>query len=573
MASVSGVNCETCNYRHVENPAAHWCPECEEGLCAECYQHHTHSKTSRYHGVIPMSDYEKLPIFIQDIKHYCREHDEKYEYYCPAHKCPCCKKSSNTEHKSCKGLLPIGDVTHGIKNSEKFKEMDDNIENTKIHIERILKDRETNLKEIRDKGQKIQTEVKEMRIQLISHLDALENDIQEKLSTIEEKVATEFENFITELTEQKDSVVQLQEKIEAIKTHASEFQTFLGMEELKAEVESKEKYIQSLADDNRTDKISISHSIEEKIKAFLADILKFGDVSTERSPNTSMLAVAKPKVKDVQTPIPDVQKSKNSKPTLMVQAKIKRKITVPPGKNKNTITGCTILPNGKFVFVDGTYNQRVVILNSNGTTSGEISLAPSFAFDVTCIDAKTIAISTGSSGQIVIANVLSKKIKKVIGTTWQYDGLCHINGKLIFAVYAKGVHMLHLESGSITSIHSENITVDTHVTAFGNRIYHTNWKTNTVTCYNIDGKTIWTYQDENILKKPRGITVDDKQNLYVACLGTDCVLVISPDGKQGRQLQIEKDDIENLRAIYFDTEKNSLLVSTLSGSAFLFDMI
>ena len=53
MASVSGVNCETCNYRHVENHAAHWCRECEEGLCAECYQHHTHSKTSRYHGVIP----------------------------------------------------------------------------------------------------------------------------------------------------------------------------------------------------------------------------------------------------------------------------------------------------------------------------------------------------------------------------------------------------------------------------------------------------------------------------------------------------------------------------------------
>lgn len=74
-------------------------------------------------------------------------------------------------------------------------------------------------------------------------------------------------------------------------------------------------------------------------------------------------------------------------------------------------------------------------------------------------------------------------------------------------------------------------------------------------------------------KKPQGITVDNKQNLYVACLGTDCVLVISPDGKQGRQLQVEKDDIENLRTIYFDKDKNKLLVSTLSGSAFLFDVI
>lgn len=78
---------------------------------------------------------------------------------------------------------------------------------------------------------------------------------------------------------------------------------------------------------------------------------------------------------------------------------------------------------------------------------------------------------------------------------------------------------------------------------------------------------------EHFEKKPQGITVDNKQNLHVACLGTDCVLVISPAGKQGRQLQVEKDDIENLRAIYFDKDKNKLLVSTLSGSAFLFDVI
>lgn len=98
--------------------------------------------------------------------------------------------------------------------------------------------------------------------------------------------------------------------MDAIKTHASEFQTFLGMEKLKAEVESKEKYIQSLAGDNRTDQISISHSLEEKITAFLTDILKFGDINSERSTNTAVLVVVKQKVKAAQMPIPDVKKSK-----------------------------------------------------------------------------------------------------------------------------------------------------------------------------------------------------------------------------------------------------------------------
>jgi hypothetical protein len=60
--------------------------------------------------------------------------------------------------------------------------------------------------------------------------------------------------------------------------------------------------------------------MEEKITAFLTDILKFGDINSERSPNTAVFAVVKQKVKDAQTPIPDVKKSKNTKPLLSTSA-------------------------------------------------------------------------------------------------------------------------------------------------------------------------------------------------------------------------------------------------------------
>ncbi|VDH91117.1 Hypothetical predicted protein [Mytilus galloprovincialis] len=573
MSSTTVLPCDTCKYRKNENPAAHWCSECEEGLCADCYAHHTHSKTSRKHGIITINQYEQLPAFIHEKKHYCNDHDEKYDYFCPAHKTPCCKISSDTEHKNCKGVSSISDIVHGVKKSSVFSEMSSTIENIQHNMDKILKDKETNLKTIHESKIKFQSEIKEIREKLVNLFDKLERKLQDELESIENKIIQQSEDFIKEVTDGKNKVMKIQENIDAIKKHATDFQAFVGMNELKDDVENKKKYLQLLYGDTRLDRINIHCNINEKIKLFLIDLHTFGDIQEERistkglfSVNNQDKNVTHEKSKTTESKI---QKSR-SEPA--VKAKVKRTLLVPAGSNKNTITSCAIFPNGKFAFVDGTYNHRIVIMDSTGTSSGEISLSPLFAFDVTCVDNKTIAITTGSSGQIAFANILSKKIKKSIGTTWQCDGITHADGKLIFSVYSKGIHVLHLDTGNISTIHKANITVDTYLTSFGDKIYHTNWKTNSVTCFDMDGNSLWTYEDEKVLQKPRGIAVDSQHNVYVASLGTESIVVISSNGKEGRQLLTKKDGIENVRAIYYDKVNNCLLVCTLSGSAFLFEI-
>ncbi|CAC5401078.1 unnamed protein product [Mytilus coruscus] len=573
MSSTSVLPCDTCKYRKNENPAVHWCSECEEGLCADCYTHHTHSKTSRKHGIITIDDYEKLPAFIREKRHYCNEHDEKYEYFCSVHNTPCCKISSDTEHKNCKGLSLISDIVHGVKQSVVFLEMHSMIENIKQNMDTILKDKEINLKTIHESKIKFQSEIKEIREKLTNLFDTLERKLLEELESVEKKIIQQSEDFINEVTDGKNKVMKIQENIDAIKKHATDFQAFVGMNDLKDEVENRKQYLQIVYEDSRLDRINIRCNINEKIKLFLTDVQTFGEIEGERSSAKDLFSVNTHEIKETH----DKSKASESKPSKTrsdpaAKAKVKRTLIVPAGSNKNTITSCAVLPNGKFAFVDGTYNHRIVIMDSTGTSSGEISLSPLFAFDVTCIDSKTIAITTGSSGQIAFANILSKKIKKSIGTTWQCDGITHVDGKLIFSVYSKGIHVLHLDSGHISTIHKANITVDTYVTSLGDKIYHTNWKTNSVTCFNLDGNTLWTYEDDKVLQKPRGIAVDSKQNVYVASLGTESIVVISSNGKEGRQLLTKKDGIENVRAIYYDNNNNCLLVSTLSGSAFLFEL-
>jgi formylmethanofuran dehydrogenase subunit E len=84
---------------------------------------------------------------------------------------------------------------------------------------------------------------------------------------------------------------------------------------------------------------------------------------------------------------------------------------------KIPITGCTITPNGKFIFAD--YGKKGLhILNEDWTTDNlDVELpAISFAYDVTCIDDKRLGISTGNDKQISIINIASKKTETIINT-------------------------------------------------------------------------------------------------------------------------------------------------------------
>ncbi|CAG2194884.1 unnamed protein product [Mytilus edulis] len=60
--ATSSPSCGVCDLRHNTKPSIVWCTECDEGLCTECQEHHSLSKASRYHNVIPINEYQKLPI-------------------------------------------------------------------------------------------------------------------------------------------------------------------------------------------------------------------------------------------------------------------------------------------------------------------------------------------------------------------------------------------------------------------------------------------------------------------------------------------------------------------------------
>jgi hypothetical protein len=96
--------CGICGIRHISNPSEVWCPNCEEGICTECIEHHSLAKPSRNHTMIPIQEYPKLPSYVLEIREHCDEHQEKFRLYCKEHEGPCCRICIAENHSDCKNV-------------------------------------------------------------------------------------------------------------------------------------------------------------------------------------------------------------------------------------------------------------------------------------------------------------------------------------------------------------------------------------------------------------------------------------------------------------------------------------
>ena len=116
--------CGMCDIRHISKPSEVWCPDCEEGLCAQCIEYHSLVKLSRGHTTIPISGYQKLPSYVVEVKEHCNEHNEKFNLFCREHECPCCGICMVETHRDCVDVTILKNIVKNVKTSDLFNEID-----------------------------------------------------------------------------------------------------------------------------------------------------------------------------------------------------------------------------------------------------------------------------------------------------------------------------------------------------------------------------------------------------------------------------------------------------------------
>ena len=195
--------CGICDIRHISKPSKVWCPQCEEGLCTECIEHHSLVKLSRNHTTIPIEEYQKLPSYVLEIKEHCNEHDEKFNLFCKEHECPCCRICIVNNHRDCKEVDILENIITNVKASNMLNELEILIKEMIENIGKIRQNRETNSSAVKEQKRIIVNEIHEERTKINNHLDKLQEDLMKKLTETEKHVTTETRKLLESLDEKQ----------------------------------------------------------------------------------------------------------------------------------------------------------------------------------------------------------------------------------------------------------------------------------------------------------------------------------------------------------------------------------
>ena len=557
--------CGICENRHISKPSQAWCRECEEGLCTECIEYHSSWKLSRGHTTIPIIEYQKLPSYVLDIKEHCNEHHEKFNLYCKEHECPCCGICNVENHKDCKEVAVLGNITKNVKTSTMFNETEYLIKEMLENIGKIRQNRETNSSSVKEQKRIIQDEIQELRTNVNNHLDKLQENLMKELIELEKQVTEETRELLVSLDEKQKKLIEYQTNIVNIEKYASELQTFIAVKQIEKDIETHDTCLQSLVNSDSLNQTKLTYKIDTGLKNIITTIQKFAEVVVESKP-CEMISVRR-KDKQAQMMVAELSPPMSVE---NIQLNLKQKINI---KGFN-IRGCSLLPDGRMVF--SCYSTSTVrFINKEGIESFQISKDKTGSFDTVYIkDTNNVAVSSGygDNACIDIIDIESKKVMTTISMDTFIIGMAVRGRTIYYCAKHKGLKMLNLSDRSVSDIISSNMSNVCYVATSGDKLYYTNTNTNTVTCCDLHGTTQWQFKDIRVLQGPLGISVDNDGNVYVVGCYTNNLVAISPDGQRHRQLLASKDGMSHPCVLDYDKSTNRLLVVNQSESAFLLDV-
>ena len=557
--------CGICDIRHISKPSEVWCPDCDEGICTECQDHHSLAKPSRNHTTIPIADYRKLPSYALEIKENCSAHNEKFNLYCKEHECPCCGICMMETHRDCLDVVILENLITDVKISDIFNEIEELISEMTEIISKIRQSRENNSGAVREQKMIVENEIRELRTKINNHLDKLQDDLMKELTKAENQITDETRELLASLDRKQKELTEHQTNIANIRKYASDLQTYLAIRQIEKEVETHDTCLQSIV--KSLSQIALSYKTDTGLKTIINSIQQFGEVVVESTP--CELTFARKKDKQAQIMVADISASMTVD---NIQLKLKQKINT----KGSSIRGCSLLPEGRMVFSCNS-SDNVRFINTEGVELFQISKDKTGAktYDTVYIkDDNSVAVSSGWGGNkcITTIDIESKEVMTSISIDSAIYGMVVRGRTIYYCTGKKGLKMLNLSDKSVSDSITSNMSHVCYVATSGDKLYYTSWNTHTVTCCDLHGTTQWEFKDTSVLHGSRGISVDNDGNVYVVGSDSNNVVVISPHGQRHRQVLSAGDGLVNPRVLDYDKATNRLLVVNESKSAFLFEV-
>ncbi|XP_076095615.1 uncharacterized protein LOC143066643 [Mytilus galloprovincialis] len=272
---LSGTKCGPCHVRKKNNKSLYWCMSCEEGLCAECYDHHRAIKSSRNHSVVPLESVKALEQFIPSFKTDCSIHDKPLELYCPCHEEPCCTKCASLSHPNCIGITLFHSFVSDLERSDKLTYLDNDIATLLKNIDSLIENRQVNLKEISDHGK---TKFDLFTV-LKLELQDLEIKLQSKCQGLHVTAYAEIEAGVAKLKKKRQMIIDYKNNISQLRQIGADSQLFHGTKQIEKFIEEEGKALSEIIKEPSMQEMKIKAKMSDNLKQIVSDLI---DVTIDR---------------------------------------------------------------------------------------------------------------------------------------------------------------------------------------------------------------------------------------------------------------------------------------------------
>ena len=169
--------CEPCKRMCKDVQGLYWCISCPELLCMACSKYHKALMATKGHSVVSIEKYESLLPILKTVQITCIKHEDKlFEYFCVTHDCPCCIQCKRSQHSTCQDVEKIEEVVKVMNLSEEFISLSSKIGNSLKILEKISKNRDTNILILRSRREDLYKQLKINRDLIDKALNQFEVD-------------------------------------------------------------------------------------------------------------------------------------------------------------------------------------------------------------------------------------------------------------------------------------------------------------------------------------------------------------------------------------------------------------
>ncbi|XP_060582314.1 uncharacterized protein LOC132738740 [Ruditapes philippinarum] len=552
MAEVDGrtaitdndIVCTPCFEDDIREPAVKYCPECQDFLCTGCSLHHGRQRLSRSHKLVDKNEAKQGSHVTVTAK--CLYHrDRNIEMYCEEHDMVYCLKCIATDHRSCKGVTGLDDLSVSTDQKRETERLKADIMNTKERLENTDQKTKTNLKSIEEHRNEVITQIEALARGLVEHIHKLEREALEGLDAKYILVKEELETNMSKLSKAKEEVEQVRSKLQ-------------GMDSL----DKIQQFVQTkLTQQTLNDAVKVLEQNEAK-----------GIQSLHLKENTELKSLV-----SSSTCLGSVQKIRESKRlptsrTYKVRSQKEESIRMKNDKIGPYICDVCQLQDGTIILADNN-NMRIKRLGVNYNIKDYFDLE-SYPSGICCTGNTEVAVKLYHNKVcfISVGSSLSK-VRDISVTGGRYLGMTYCAGEL-WVSDVNGVNVYSMTGTLLKYVISDvNIkpmfksTPHQMVVSEGNVFVTDN--SDGAVCLTRDGTVKGELIDKR-LAETRGVCVSNDGTVFISGFNSDSIMMFDSERKCLGELVSKESGLLKPVSLLFDDKRNCLVVGCFSGKIIVY---